>query len=162
MTRPHVFDAHFDSADQWLTELATNLDLAPDDTHLALHALRAGLHALRDRLPPHEVLDLSAQLPVLIRGFFLDGWTLRGHSREIRDREDMITRVRYELGPNARLAAVDVLRAVIHLLVQHVSRGEIDDMVATLPKSIKALWHDLVGYADAAPPRLEHRTGYSR
>lgn len=163
MTRPHVFDVHVDSAKRWLAELGTNLELTPEEAPRALHALRAGLHAIRDRLTATEVLDLSAQLPTLIRGIYFDGWSLRNDPHEIRDRADMIARVRKELGPDPRLDAVDVLRGVIHLLVEHVSPGEIDDIVATLPRSIKALWQDLTGHAiDAAPPQFESHTGYSR
>jgi uncharacterized protein (DUF2267 family) len=36
--------------------------------------LRATLHALRDRLIIDEVAQLSAQLPMLIRGLYYKGW----------------------------------------------------------------------------------------
>jgi hypothetical protein len=58
-----------------------------------------------------------------------------------------------------------LLRAVIRLVAEHVSAGEIEDVLATLPKSIRALWHDLAGDALQVPPRREaltRRTGYSR
>jgi len=32
------------------------------------------LHAPRDRLPVQETADLAAQLPVLIRGIYYEGW----------------------------------------------------------------------------------------
>jgi uncharacterized protein (DUF2267 family) len=165
--KPHVFDTHLDVAKRWLSELITNLDLSPAESPRALHALRAGLHAIRDRLPPNEVLDLGAQLPTLIRGFYYEGWTLRTEPRQIRDRAAMIARVKKELAPDQHLDPVDVLRAVIHLVVEHVSAGEIDDVLATLPKPIRALWHDLTGHALQLPPParregLTRRTGYSR
>lgn len=168
MAKSHVFDAHLDAARRWLNELITNLDLSPTESPRALHALRVGLHAIRDRLPANEVLDLGAQLPTLIRGFYYEGWTLRTEPRQIRDRAAMIARVKRELLPDQRLDPVDVLRAVIHLVVEHVSTGEIEDVLATLPKSIRALWHDLTGHALQAPPAtvrrevLTRRTGYSR
>jgi uncharacterized protein (DUF2267 family) len=37
-------------------------------------ALRAVLHALRDRLTVAETAHLSAQLPMLIRGIYFKGW----------------------------------------------------------------------------------------
>ena len=164
MAKPHVFDAHFDVAKRWLSELMTDLDLAPAESSRALHALRAGLHAIRDRLPSNEVLDLGAQLPMLIRGFYYEGWTLRTDPRQIRDREAMIARVEKELAPDQRLDPVEVLRAVIHLVVAHVSAGEIADVLATLPKPIRALWHDL-SHAPGVSAQREsstRRTGYSR
>lgn len=167
MAKPHVFDAHLDVAKHWLSELMANLNLSPADSPRTLRALRAGLHAIRDCLPSNEVLDFGAQLPALIRGFYYEGWTLRAEPRQIRDRAAMIARVKKELAPDQHLDPVDVLRAVIHLVVEHVSVGEIEDVLATLSKSIRALWHELTGRAPQVPPmparaRLTRRTGYSR
>ncbi len=168
MIKTNVFDAQLATAKRWLGELMENLDLSPKESARALHALRAGLHAIRDRLPANEVLDLGAQLPTLIRGIYFDGWTLRNDPRQIRESSAMIARVQRELAPDLHLDPVDVLRAVIHVLVEHVSDREIRDVIATLPKPIAELWHDLTGHALVAPPmqispqRLVRRTGYSR
>lgn len=157
MSKSHVFDVHVDTAQQWLDELSENLDLPETESRRALHALRAGLHAIRDRLPAHEVLDLGAQLPVLIRGLYFEGWTLRTQPHPIRDRAAMIARVETELGPDRHLDPVDVLRAVIHVIVEHVTDGEIQDVLATLPEPIRALWHDLTGHALQVPPEPPRR-----
>ena len=163
MTRPHVFDSHLETANAWLNQLIEGLDLAPSDTPHALHALRAGLHAIRDRLPAAEVVDLGAQLPTLIRGLYYEGWTLTNDPTRIRDRAAMIARVQEELGSAPRLDPVDVLRAVIHLLVEHVSPGEILDVLATLPRPIAALWQDLTGHAlDTLEAGEGERPSYSR
>lgn len=146
MTRAPIFDVHVESATRWLEELRGNLDLPPTEQARALHALRAGLHAIRDRLPAGEVVDLAAQLPVLIRGMFYEGWRLANDPRQLRTRAEMVARVQKELARDPRLDATDVLRAVIHLLVEHVSDGEIRDLVSTLPKPIAALWQDLTGH----------------
>jgi uncharacterized protein (DUF2267 family) len=37
-------------------------------------ALRAIMHALRDRLTVNEAVQLGAQLPILLRGVYYDGW----------------------------------------------------------------------------------------
>lgn len=152
MSKSHVFDVHLEAAQLWLDELSENLDLLPSESRRALHAMRAGLHAIRDRLPAHEVLDLGAQLPVMIRGIYYEGWTLRTQPHEIRDRAAMIARVKSELVPDQHLDPVDVLRAVIHLIVEHVTEGEIQDVLATLPQSIRTLWHDLTGHVLQLPP----------
>lgn len=150
MPRLHAFDAHLGSANRWLAELIDDLELDPADDRRALHALRAGLHALRDRLPPGEVVDLGAQLPALIRGIYYEGWTLHAVPR-LRDRAALVARVAAELAPDRRLDPVDVLRAVIHRLAEHVTEGEILDVIATLPPPIASLWHDLTGHAFEAP-----------
>lgn len=147
MTRAHIFDSHLETANKWLDELSENLGLPASDRQRALHALRAGLHAIRDRLPAAEVVDLGAQIPTLIRGFYYEGWVLADDPARIRDRAAMVARVKKELMLDPRLDPVDVLRAVIRLLVEHISPGEIRDVVGTLPRSIASLWQDLTGHA---------------
>ncbi len=166
MTRTHVLDPHLDVANRWLKEFAQKLDVPLTQYSRALHALRVGLHALRDRLPANEVLDLGAQLPIVIRGFYYEGWTLT--PKRIRDRASMVASLRRQLAPDTRLDPLDVLRAVIELLVAHVSAGEIRDVLATLPKPIRELWQELAAtrlnrpLASATRETQTRRTGYSR
>jgi Uncharacterized conserved protein (DUF2267) len=35
------------------------------------------LHALRDRLPQQNAVELGAQLPMVIRGMYYEGWDLQ-------------------------------------------------------------------------------------
>ena len=171
MSRLHVFDSHVEAANRWLEELHHRLGLPASEDRRAVRALKAGLHAIRDRLPAPEVLDLGAQLPTLIRGLYYEGWTLRNDPTRIRNRTAMIARVEAELGSDQRLDAIDVLRAVIYLLGQHVSAGELSDIVATLPRSIAALWDDVAANepqlieASTRPAKTStstRHTGYSR
>jgi len=64
-----VFDRTVQKTNSWLHDLMQVLQWA--DKHKAYLALRATLHALRDRLTVDEVAQLGAQLPMLIRGFLL-------------------------------------------------------------------------------------------
>jgi uncharacterized protein (DUF2267 family) len=161
----HVFDAHVDAANGWLRPLIEDLKLAPGEDSRALHALRAGLHAIRDRLPAAEVVDLGAQLPTLLRGIFYEGWRLDNDPTRIRDRAAMLARVKKELGTDPRLTPYDVLRSVIRLLVKHISPGEIRDVLATLPRPVATLWKELSGSAmepavRSPDPTRVRRTGY--
>ena len=139
MTEAHVLEPSLASARQWLSELMTLLELPPDEGGQGLRAMRAGLHAIRDRLPAAEVVDLGAQLPALVRGIYYDGWKLTNDPTRIRSRAELIERVERELG-DQRLSAAHVLSSIIELLSRHVSSGEISDVVSTLPRSIAELW----------------------
>src|SRR6266550_1402190 len=80
-----VFDTTLQKTHSWLNELMQIMGW--EDKHRAYSALRATLHALRDRLPTEEVIQLGAQLPMLIRGFYYEGWNptdipLRGRTKE--------------------------------------------------------------------------------
>lgn len=151
MTRSQMFDPAVESARKWVVEIAENLDLPSAEDPRALRALRAGLHAIRARLPMNEVIDLGAQLPTLIRGIYYEGLSAHHEPARIRTVAQMLERVRTELGTEQRLQPVDVLRAAIHVLVEHVSSGEIRDVVSTLPAPIAELWHDLTGHALLEP-----------
>ncbi|MGE5183088.1 MAG: DUF2267 domain-containing protein [Acidobacteriota bacterium] len=140
MTEGQVLDSTITSGKHWLHELIGKLELPEEDAGRALHALRAGLHAIRDRLPAAEVVDLGAQLPVLIRGIYYEGWRLTNDPTRIRNRVEMLDRVERELHPDKRFEPLAVLRAVIELVTEHVSQGEITDVISTLPRSIAELW----------------------
>jgi uncharacterized protein (DUF2267 family) len=66
-TRLDVFDATVHKTNEWLNDVMDAL--SSRDQHQAYAAMRATLHALRDRLTVEEVAQLGAQLPMLIRGF---------------------------------------------------------------------------------------------
>ncbi len=140
MTEAHVLDSTVASGRLWLHELMAKLELPEEDAGRGLHALRAGLHAIRDRLPAAEVVDLGAQLPALIRGIYYEGWRLGNDPSRIHNREDLLDRVGRELQQDKRFAPIAVLKAVIEILKEHVSEGEIADVVSTLPRSIAELW----------------------
>jgi uncharacterized protein (DUF2267 family) len=140
MKEQDLIDTSIHTSRRWLHELVEKLQLPEDEAGRALHGLRAGLHAIRDRLPTSEAVHLGAQLPTLIRGIYYDGFRLTNDESRIRTRSEMIQRVQRELEPDKRLSAPAVLHAVIDLLERHVSPGEIEKVVSTLPKAIAELW----------------------
>lgn len=131
------FHESLTKSQQWLKELGEVLTFVDD--RQAVRALRGGLHAIRDRLPASEVVDLGAQLPMAIRGMYYEGWTLGNDPTEMRTREQLLERTAHHLH-DPRLDPEEVLRAVIQVLSRHVSRGELDDVVDTLPEPIAELW----------------------
>src|SRR6266481_7334219 len=70
--RPDAIDTTVQKTYRWLRELAVELGgVGRDD---AYDVLRGFLHTLRDRLTIDEAADLAAQLPMLIRGLYYEGW----------------------------------------------------------------------------------------
>src|SRR4051794_23126838 len=94
----------------WVKQMMA--ELRTDDPHRALHALRAGLHALRDRLSVDEAAQLSAQLPVLVRGIFFEGWDPTGKPLRIRHRAEFLALVREKYAPRDDLPADDIMVAL--------------------------------------------------
>jgi uncharacterized protein (DUF2267 family) len=102
--------------------------------------MRAVLHALRDRLTVDEAAHLAAQLPLLVKGIFFDGWHPAGKPEKIRSSEDFLARVAGELHDMRPIDAEQATRAVLKALSLHVSEAEIAKMRHTLPAEIRRLW----------------------
>ena len=87
-------------AQQWVNELAGALHWS--EQH-AYRLLKAVLHTLRDWLSQEEMADLSAQLPVLIRGIYFEGWKPSDTPVWERKKRDFVISVRAGFGAEARL-----------------------------------------------------------
>ena len=123
---------------EWLTEL--RVDLGWDDAHKGYLALRAVLHALRDRLTVEEAVEMGAQLPMLVRGFYYEGWRPTGKPLKERTREEFLGHVRDDLPPGFDGEAEEIARAVFRLLDRRISEGEVEDVKSLLPKGVRELW----------------------
>jgi uncharacterized protein (DUF2267 family) len=132
-----LFEGTNEKSTQWVREMMTCLDTA--DPAAALHALRAGLHALRDRLTVEEAAQLSAQMPMTIRGLFFENWHPAGKPLRIRHPNEFLALVVSNYAPRSDVYADDIVRAVFHVLSKHVSQGEITDVVMSLPEPLLEL-----------------------
>lgn len=134
-----VFESALVDAYRWVHELQVELNWG--EPHYALHALRAGLHALRDRLTADQTAHIAAQLPVLIRGVFYEGWVPAHTPVPDRHLAAFLNHVDRDLRQSADAYDPEhVARAVFALLRRHVSPGAIDHVMATLPAEIRKLW----------------------
>lgn len=137
-----TFEQTARKSSEWVAEVMAKLGTEnPAD---GLQALRAGLHVIRDRLPPAEVVDLGAQLPMAIRGLYYEGWRWPAEPANIRDLEGLKAAVHEHLDATSALDPLAVLRAVITVLAWHVSGGEIDHVTSVMPKKIAALWKECI------------------
>jgi uncharacterized protein (DUF2267 family) len=133
-----VFDATVHKTNTWLNELMR--ELAWPDRHDAYVALRATLHALRDRLPVEEAAQLGAQLPMLVRGFYYEGWAPTRKPLKIRTKEEFLDRITQELRRADPIDPESVACAVFAVLARRVTEGEIEDVKHVLPAALRSLW----------------------
>jgi len=108
--------------------------------HKAYLALRTVLHALRDRLTVEEAMQLGAQLPMLVRGFYHEGWTLKNKTHKERHKEQYLDHVREAYRDDVTVNPQQVVRAVFRVLQRHTSPGEINDVKHVMPRSLQELW----------------------
>ena len=90
-TTAHLFDTTQHTTNVWLKDL--EMMLGWGDRPAAYHALRTVLHALRDRLTVDEVATLGAQLPMLVRGFYYEGWHLADRPLKERRKEAFLAHI---------------------------------------------------------------------
>src|SRR3972149_378039 len=133
-----VFDQTLQLTNIWLKSLMEKQGWT--DRHRAYLALRATLHALRDRLSPDEAAHLGAQLPMLVRGFYFEGWHPAGKPRKERHQDDFLAHIDVAFRNDPDIDAEAVARAVFAVIGKHVSPGEVRDIVGSLPAEIRALW----------------------
>lgn len=132
-----VFERTQEKAERWVKDMMVALHT--EDPQLALHALRAGLHALRDRLTVEEAAQLSAQMPLIIRGLFFENWRPAGKPLHIRHPNEFLALVIANFAPRTDAYADDILRALFRVLSEHISQGEITDVVMSLPEPLLEL-----------------------
>ena len=113
--------------------------MGTDNRHRAYLALTVVLHALRDRLPSEEVIQLGAQLPMLIRGLFYEGWD-PGRQPLKHDKESFLQYIRDHFEDEPKLDAECVARSVFKVLSMRITEGEIKDVKSVLPKDLRELW----------------------
>ena len=132
-----AFDHSLQLTNLWLKDLMARL--GTDDRHLAYLALRTTLHALRDRLTVSEAAHLGAQLPMLVRGFYYEGWHPADKPLREHGKEAFLAHVKAE-SHALDFEPEPAVRAVFGLLAERVTAGEIADVKSVLPAPIRALW----------------------
>lgn len=131
----------------WLGELMMMLDW--NDRQRAYRALHTVLPLLRARLPVQEAAHLSAQLPLLVRGLFLEGWHPAKEPVKDRDGEQFEHAVASAFACTSGAHAEEIVTAVLTLLVRHVSTGEMAQVKGALPEGIRRFWPS--GPSEKAP-----------
>jgi uncharacterized protein (DUF2267 family) len=137
---PTMFEQTVQKSVDWVDEVARCLRV---DRERGYRALRAVLRVLRDRLPPVAAAHFAAQLPMLLRGAYFEGWKPSARPLRIHDPDELFAFVREEMGPCRGLAddvyADDALGAVLRVLARHVSPGELGHVLDRLPSAVRAM-----------------------
>lgn len=129
-----AFESTLQTTSEWLNEL--NEELGRDDPQQAYRILRSVLVALRDRLTVEEATDLGAQLPMLIRGFYYEGW----NPSKNPSREAFLAHVSENLADLADGDPEAATRAVFKIISKHITGGEVDHIKSNLPTDLQNLW----------------------
>jgi uncharacterized protein (DUF2267 family) len=101
-------------------------------------ALRGVLHAVRDRLTIEEAAQFGAQLPMLVRGIYYEGWDPTRVPVKMH-RDEFLRHVRQEFPYDVPDGIDAVVRTVLGTLRHHITDGEWADIRSAMPKDLATL-----------------------
>jgi uncharacterized protein (DUF2267 family) len=133
----NVFDHAVEKAQSWVRDMMR--ELGTDDPRQAYHALGASLQALRDRLSVDEAAQLGAQLPLLVRGLYYEGWHPASTPVHARRPEELLLLIEQKAGDGRQMDAERAVAATFEVLRRHVSPGELASLAHVLPRSLAEL-----------------------
>jgi len=135
-----VIDHTVQLTHEWINELAERLDWS--NHRGVFQLLRLTLAGLRDLLSHNEAAQLSAQLPILIRGVFYEGW--RPSDTPIKDRHktSFLEHIEVKISEHPEYRGEQDVYTVFRFLNSRISKGELDDLRNALPATIRNNWPD--------------------
>ncbi len=137
------FEKHATKGNEFLNSVAWRLN-DPANKDRAGRVVRCVFRAMRNRLTIEESAQLMAQLPLVIKGLYVDGWIPQKRYPKVKTMDEFVQVVIAEDGTSALRDfsgiedAMDATEAVIKTLAEYVSQGELRHMVAILPKDMKS------------------------
>lgn len=140
-TQLPVLDHTIQQTNIWLKKLVEEHHFR--SRHDAYSALRAVLHALRDRLTAEQAVHFAAQLPIMVRGIYYEGWHLTEKPGTGRHLDEFLARVAASLPPQFPRDTLGVTKAVFDVLWQELDPGETAKIIATLPIPLRSLWPEV-------------------
>ena len=147
MAGVHEFDTYLQDANSWLNAIMEQLKT--DDARIARTALKAAIHALRDRIPPHSAVHLGDQLPTLVRGIYYENWSMPAKPTKERHLQPFLDHLATEIPRSVSLDPKEAAYAVFEVMSNNMDHGEIAKIVRMLPLELRDLW-PLLAQLDAA------------
>ncbi len=138
LNQPEVFETTLQKTNIWLKDISDLLRW--DDHQKAYHGLRAVLHALRDRLPVPEAAHLGAQLPMLVRGFYYEGWRPAAAPVKVKTAQEFYDVVQRNFTADRNVNPMRLTEAVINVLSANLSPGELEKLRGIFPPHLRELW----------------------
>lgn len=133
-----TFDKTLHETNAWLKDLME--ELHTDDRQAAYVVLRATLHALRDRIGPENAVHLGAQLPMLLRGMYYEGWKMTRPPTPDHTETQFLTHIYAEYPPQLLIDGERATKAVFEVMWKRLDEGEVLKIVHILPQEIRVLW----------------------
>ncbi len=133
-----TFDKTVQESNLWLKDIMERL--GSQDRHHAYSTLRAVLHGLRDRIGPESAAHLGAQLPMLLRGLYYEGWDPTNKPTKERHEAVFLAHIARELPRAAEGEVEEGTVAVLDVLSKHIDRGAAVKIAGMFPHELRRFW----------------------
>ncbi|MEV4482861.1 DUF2267 domain-containing protein [Micromonospora coxensis] len=133
-----AFETSMDKTNLILKDIEQAYGWPKEQRNQSYAALRTVLHLLRDRMTVQESAEFAAQLPVLVRGIYFDGWQPDNVPIKL-NRDDFLYEVRQGFPYDVEGGPERVTQVVLDTLRRHITQGEWDDVRSTMPKDMQQL-----------------------
>lgn len=138
------FEQYAPDANAFVREVAQELG-NPDDTDHAYRVMKSVFHTVRTVLTPEESLHFISQLPLTIKGVYVDGWHIPAKDR-IRSMPEFLQCLRKQNPTSAGRdfgndeTAKQHAKCVLNVIKRHVTTGEVQHMIDQFPMELTELW----------------------
>lgn len=137
----NLFDHQQHEANSFLNDLSLLLGKPDDSTH-ALRVLSSVFYALRQRITVFESMHLVSQLPLILKGIYVDSWDIEQPLSGADTMDEFLNQVKNFSGSFSALdfaddeEAKEKIKIVFIALRRYVSEQELDQIRDELPKEI--------------------------
>jgi uncharacterized protein (DUF2267 family) len=128
---------------EWIARIAESMHMEKRD---AYKCLRAVLQTLRDRLPVDLAVHFGAQLPMLVRGLYYEGWEPSKVPLKM-SREEFLEAVRIKIVADRVIDPVETVQNVLGVLASHMGDGEMQKVMDSFPRDMQSLFPALASAA---------------
>lgn len=135
-----------EEAQLFLRQVAEELGNREDIDHAGRVTI-AVVHTLREKISVEESIHLISQLPLILKGVYVDGWDItREFMSESNTLEEFLDEIREhaprtagrDFGDNQQTR--ENVMAVLRVMRNYVSEGEMNHIKQQMPKSIAELF----------------------
>lgn len=138
-TKVDVIDATLQKTISLLNDICVEFGWPEERRFQAYKALRTVLHEIRDRLPITESAHLAAQLPMLVRGLYYEGWKPEEVPRKFH-REELLQKVQRDLQFSADGGPERIVDGIIHVLSRHIEPSILKRIEQEFPPDLRSLF----------------------
>ena len=138
MAHISVFDKTEQKTMHWIKSISANM--GSTDMQRSYTILRAVLHATRDRLRTEEAAQFGAQLPMLIRGFYYEGWDPHDKPKKYRHKAQFLEEIHKRVPTLDQTQLERAATAVFETLESEMPGGELEQVRHTFPEELRELW----------------------